>query len=185
MGMIQNREDLKKYLDADYSRYPRLRFNYLRRLILRDEQAWMKHYVYVLRHLELAINTNSIFKIFWKIWHIRLSNYLSDYVKPNVCEQALRLIHNGGGIYLNAKHIGENFTATTGVVIGKKDSNDTRPTIGKNVTFTLGSKAIGNITISDNVIVAPNSVVIKDVPSNSVVSGVPSIIIKSTINNQK
>lgn len=178
--MIQSRKDLKKYLQADYSRYPKLRFNYLRRLILRDEQAWMKHYIFVLRHLELATNTDSIFRIFWKIWHTRLSNYLSVYVEPNTCDRALRLIHNGGGIYINANHIGENFTATTGVVIGKKDSNKTRPTIGKNVTFTIGSKAIGNITISDNVIIAPNTVVIKDVPSNSVVSGVPGIIIKST-----
>ena len=44
-----------------------------------------------------------------------------------------------------------------------------------------GAKAYGKIFIGDNSIVAPNTVVIKDVPPNSIVSGVPGRIIK-TIN---
>ena len=46
------------------------------------------------------------------------------------------------------------------------------------VELTLGCKVIGGITIGNNVIVAPNSVVVKDVPDNSVVSGVPARTIK-------
>ena len=34
------------------------------------------------------------------------------------------------------------------------------------------------ITIGDNVIIAPNAVVVKDVPDNAVVGGVPAKIIK-------
>jgi serine O-acetyltransferase len=37
---------------------------------------------------------------------------------------------------------------------------------------------IGNVTINDNVIVGANAVVVKDVPSNCVVVGVPAYIIK-------
>lgn len=40
------------------------------------------------------------------------------------------------------------------------------------------SKIIGKIKIGDNAVVCPNSVVIKDVPANAIVSGVPAQIVK-------
>lgn len=46
--------------------------------------------------------------------------------------------------------------------------------IGYNVDMTIGSKIIGGVTIGDNVIVAPNSVVVKDVPDNAVASCIDS-----------
>ena len=49
--------------------------------------------------------------------------------------------------------------------------------IGNNVDMTIGSKIIGGVTIGSNVIVAPNSVVVKDVPDNAVVSGIPAKIL--------
>lgn len=67
---------------------------------------------------------------------------------------------------------------SAGVILGKKGTNENRPYIGDNVNFSIGSKAIGKVTIGNNVIVAPNSVVIKDVPDNCIVSGVPAVIIK-------
>ncbi len=87
-----------------------------------------------------------------------------------------------GGIYLNANKIGSNFTATTGVVIGKKGDNEHRPTIGNNVNFTLGAKAYGKISIGDNCTIAPNTVVIKNALPNSIISGVPGVPIKTNSN---
>lgn len=55
--------------------------------------------------------------------------------------------------------------------------------IGDNVDLTIGSKIIGGVTIGNNVIVAPNSVVVKNVPDNAVVSGVPARIL--SINGEK
>ncbi len=74
--------------------------------------------------------------------------------------------------------MGEWCTVTGGVVVGNRGSQQNRPTIGNNVSLTLGCKVIGLIHIGDNVIVGPNSVVVKDVPANSVVSGIPARIIK-------
>lgn len=74
--------------------------------------------------------------------------------------------------------MGEWCTETGGVVVGNRGSQQNRPTIGNNVSLTLGCKVIGLIHIGDNVIVGPNSVVVKDVPANSVVSGIPARIIK-------
>lgn len=50
--------------------------------------------------------------------------------------------------------------------------------IGDNVELAVGCKVIGRIKIGNNVIVAPNAVVVKDVPNNAIVGGVPATIIK-------
>lgn len=63
-------------------------------------------------------------------------------------------------------------------VVGNKGSQDNRAIIGNNVGLTIGCKVIGKVVLGNNVIVAPNSVVIKNIPDNAVVSGVPAKIIK-------
>ena len=83
-----------------------------------------------------------------------------------------------GGIIVNCKKVGENLTISSGCIIGKKGNNENRAVLGNDVRLAIGSKVIGKVVIGDNVVVAPNSVVIKDVPSNVAVSGVPAIIIK-------
>lgn len=50
--------------------------------------------------------------------------------------------------------------------------------LGDHVAFGPGAKAFGKITIGNNVFVAPNAVVTKDVPNNCIVGGIPAKIIK-------
>ena len=59
----------------------------------------------------------------------------------------------------------------TGIVKGKR-----HPTIGNNVVIGAGAKVLGNISIGDNSYIGANAVVIKDVPANSTVVGVPGRI---------
>ena len=73
--------------------------------------------------------------------------------------------------------IGKNCTIYPGVTIGGKIGNGC-PTIGDNCFIGLGAKIIGKVNIGDNVIIAPNAVVVKNVASNSVVGGVPAKNIK-------
>lgn len=61
----------------------------------------------------------------------------------------------------------------TGIVQGKR-----HPTIGNNVVIGAGAKVLGNITVGDNSYIGANAVVIKDVPPNSTVVGVPGKITK-------
>lgn len=79
---------------------------------------------------------------------------------------------------MNVEKIGNNCKINSGVVVGSKNTNDEIAIIGDNTTLTVGCKVIGKIKIGNNVVVAPNSVVIKDVPDNCVVSGIPAVIIK-------
>lgn len=79
---------------------------------------------------------------------------------------------------MNINKIGNYCGFNSGVVLGNKNSVDARPILGDNVAFGPGAKAFGNISIGDNVFVAPNAVVTKDIPSDCIVGGVPARIIK-------
>ena len=56
------------------------------------------------------------------------------------------------------------------------------PIIGDYVDIGAGARILGDITIGNNVVIGANSVVIDDVPSNSVVAGIPAKVIKTNIN---
>ena len=81
---------------------------------------------------------------------------------------------------INAKSIGENFEFRNGLTIGNKfNDNSLLPVIGNNVTVGANVCIIGDITIGDNVMIGAGSVVVKSVPSYSVVVGNPAKVIKS------
>jgi serine O-acetyltransferase len=93
--------------------------------------------------------------------------------------------HVGAGLYIQhgfdtiiaAERIGDNCWINQQVTIGHTVSGH-QPTIGNNVTITAGAKILGKITLGDNVIVGANAVVIKSVPANCTVVGVPATIVK-------
>ncbi len=69
--------------------------------------------------------------------------------------------------------------AAQAVIVGDCMVDNTQiAEIGDNVELAVGCKVIGRIKIGNNVIVAPNAVVVKDVPNNAIVGGVPATIIK-------
>jgi serine O-acetyltransferase len=58
-----------------------------------------------------------------------------------------------------------------------KQSGDRHPKVGKCVMIGAGAKILGNITVGDCARVAAGSVVLKDVPSNTTVAGVPARVV--------
>jgi serine O-acetyltransferase len=74
--------------------------------------------------------------------------------------------------------IGRNCTIFQGVTIGADLGGHKAGVIGDNVIIAAGAKVIGDITVGSNVIIGANSVVIRDVPDNTVVAGVPAVVIR-------
>lgn len=90
----------------------------------------------------------------------------------------------GGGLYIQhgfstiitAKKIGENCRIYQQVTIGYKGENSP-PVLEDNVSVTCGAKVLGNITMHSGSLAAAGAVVVKDVPPNAIVAGVPAKII--------
>lgn len=87
--------------------------------------------------------------------------------------------HGGGVVIGETSVVGNNVTLYQGVVLGgvSMDPIKRHPTLGNNVVVGTGAKLLGPITIGDNVRIGANSVVVIDVPPNSLVVGVPGKIV--------
>ncbi len=81
--------------------------------------------------------------------------------------------------------IGNNVTVQQGVTIGanldKVKNGRKYPIIGDNVLLGAGAKIIGPVIIGENSIVGANSVVVKDIPKNSIAVGIPARV-TGTVN---
>lgn len=87
--------------------------------------------------------------------------------------------YGGIGVVIHARsEIGSNCLIGQNITIGGRSGHYEVPRIGNNVEICAGSRVLGPITIGDNAIIGANAVVIKDVPENAVVAGVPAKIIK-------
>jgi serine O-acetyltransferase len=95
----------------------------------------------------------------------------------------------GGGLYLghmcsivtNVRcTIGDNCTLGHGVTIGKTHDRSKHPgvpMIGDRVYLGCGAAILGGVRIGDDAVVAPNAVVISDVPAGAVVGGIPARVL--------
>jgi len=71
--------------------------------------------------------------------------------------------------------LGRNINIHKGVTIGQENRGPRKgvPTIGDDVWMGINCAIVGNITVGNDVLIAPGSFVNKDIPSHSVVVGNP------------
>ena len=88
--------------------------------------------------------------------------------------------HGSGVIIGETAIIGDNVTLYQGVTLGGtgKEKGKRHPTIGDNVMISAGAKVLGSFTIGENSKIGAGSVVLKAVPPNSTVVGVPGHVVK-------
>ena len=88
--------------------------------------------------------------------------------------------HGMGVVIGETAEIGDYVTLFQGVTLGGtgKERGKRHPTLGNHVVVGAGAKILGGIKIGDNVKIGANSVVLKSVPANSTMIGVPARVIK-------
>ncbi len=87
--------------------------------------------------------------------------------------------HGAGVVIGETTEIMDNVSLYQGVTLGGtgKDKGKRHPTIGNNVVISAGAKVLGSFTVGDNSKIGAGSVVLKPVPSNCTVVGVPGRVV--------
>ena len=89
--------------------------------------------------------------------------------------------HGMGVVIGETAEVGNYVTLFQGVTLGGtgKERGKRHPTLGNHVVVGAGAKILGGIKIGDHVKIGANSVVLKSIPANSTVIGVPARVIKA------
>jgi serine O-acetyltransferase len=88
--------------------------------------------------------------------------------------------HGSGVVIGETTEIGDDVLLYQGVTLGGTggEKGKRHPTLGNRVVVGTGAKILGNIRIGDNVKVGAGSVVVRHVPDNSTVVGVPGRVVR-------
>ncbi len=136
-----------------------------------------------------AVIAHRISHFFWKKRFLFLARAISQVsrfftgieIHPGARIGKGFFIDHGMGVVIGETTIiGENVTLFQGVTLGGtgKETGKRHPTLGDDIVVGTGAKVLGNITIKDNSYIGANAVVLKDIPKNSTVVGVPGHVTK-------
>ncbi|MPM82522.1 Serine acetyltransferase [bioreactor metagenome] len=93
--------------------------------------------------------------------------------------EGLFIDHGTGVVIGETAELGDNVTLYQGVTLGGtgKEKGKRHPTIGNNVVVASGAKVLGSFSVGDSSKIGAGSVVLKEVPPNSTVVGIPGKIV--------
>ena len=166
--------------------------------------AYMNEMYEVIRERDPAIKSKwevLLYPCFWAIYRYRKAHRLYEkghFLRARrISQRAARKtgieIHPGAvigkGLFIDHGHgvvigetsvIGDNVTIYQGVTLGGtgKETGKRHPTVEDNVMISAGAKVLGSFTIGENSKIGAGSVVLKEVPPNSTVVGVPGHVVK-------
>lgn len=126
-------------------------------------------------------------KLYKRKWYV-LARFLSQIgrfltnieIHPGAVIGRRFFIDHGAGVVIGeTAEVGDDVTIYQGVTLGGtgKEKGKRHPTVGNNVVISAGAKILGSFRIGDNVKIGAGSVVLKEVPDNCTVVGVPGRIV--------
>lgn len=148
-------------------------------------------------YLEIIFTYAGVYAlVFYRIAH--KLNYMKVPFLPRLISQVARFLtgieihpasqiakglfidHGMGVVIGETTVIGEDVTLFQGVTLGGtgKETGKRHPTLGNNVVVGAGAKVLGDIKVGDNVNIGANAVVLREVPDDSTVVGVPGRVAK-------
>jgi len=118
----------------------------------------------------------------------RLVSHLSRFLTGIEIHPGARIgrgffIDHGMGVVIGeTAEIGNNCTLYHGVTLGGTSwaKEKRHPTLGDNVIIGSGAKVLGPFKVGDNAKVGSNSVVVKEVPADATVVGIPGKVVMQT-----
>ena len=186
--MITNLEELHSCLSADALHYEKRTSGRLKRIrnslcvdpISNQKNIW--NYIKTLRYVEFYTNRHKTWEIPLLIYYRcklnRLAYKTGFQIPPNVVGPGLTIWHWGTIIINERTRIGKNVVLNPLVVIGHKTPGGGCPIIGDDCFIGCGAKIFGDIRIGNHVTIAPNAVVVKNVPDGMTVGGIPAKSLK-------
>jgi len=162
----------KKEVDAVFDRDPAAR-NYLEVVLLyAGLQALVMHRI---AHALYCVRIP-----FLPRWLSQVSRFFTGIEIHPAAQigDGLFIDHGMGVVIGETSVVGKNVTLYQGVTLGGtgKEKGKRHPNIGDNVVIGTGAKVLGNITVGENSYIGANAVVLRDVPPNATVVGVPGHI---------
>ncbi len=128
-------------------------------------QRGITHKLYQKKHYVLARFISQVARLFTQV-----------EIHPGAQLGRRLFIDHGCGIVIGeTAEIGDDVTLYQGVTLGGtgKESGKRHPTLGDNVVVGAGAKVLGSFTVGNNVKIGAGSVVLKAVPDNCTVVGIP------------
>ena len=165
--------------------------------LLEDIRAYKKNDPAATSAIQILLLYNGLHAVFWyRIAHwlhlhhlcftARLISQVTKFftgieIHPGATIGRRLVIDHGTGIVIGeTAEVGDDCLLYQGVTLGGtgKDVGKRHPTLGNNVMVGSGAKVLGPFKVGNNVRIAANSVVLREVPDNATVVGVPGRIVK-------
>ena len=124
---------------------------------------------------------NHGFKTLARIWSQGNRARTGIEIHPGaVIGDGLFIDHGAGVVIGETTVIGRNCVIYQGATLGGtgKETGKRHPTLGDNVMVGCGARVLGPINIGNNVKIAANAVVLKDLPDNCTAVGVPARVVR-------
>ncbi|MDX1654741.1 MAG: serine O-acetyltransferase [Candidatus Competibacteraceae bacterium] len=122
-------------------------------------------------------------------WLSTLARWLTGIeIHPGATLGRRFFIDHGMGVVIGeTAQVGDDCTLYHGVTLGGTSwqKGKRHPTLGNNVVVGAGAKVLGPIDIGDNARIGSNSVVVKPVPANATVVGVPGRLVDRGLDPQE
>ena len=140
--------------------------------------GWTRKFLYYFRKVSTC--DNKVLKYYYRLRYRAVCEKRGIEIPSTVQFGKGLYIGHPYNITINSRaKLGQNINIHKGVTIGQENRGTRKgvPTIGNQVWIGINAAIVGNITIGDDVLIAPNSYVNFDVPSHSIVLGNPAKVI--------
>lgn len=180
--MIQTREDLKRYLEAD-----RIGLRRTGARPRRYDEVWI--FQRLLRKVEWLQNSGAfvLARKFWA-WRLHQQSVRCGFEIPiNTFGPGLSIAHRGTIIVHPDARIGANCRLHVDVVIGTRPGPppEHAPRIGDNCYIGPGAKIFGDVVLGPNMVVGANAVVNGSFPEGRMtIAGAPARVISKTPSDE-